>query len=74
MTDRLSATITAPFEMEYGNQSGVLTLRHVDTLGRQVEIRFDPYATRILCEAMNTATKLRGEALGLPSDEQPNKH
>lgn len=74
MTNCLSATITAPFEMEYGNQSGTLTLRHVDTLGRQVEIRFDPYATRILCEAMIHATKIRGEALGLPSDECPNKH
>ena len=65
--------ISNPYELDYGNQSGKLTLTHVDKLGNQAVIEFDAQATRSLCELIGGAIQANQGLLGHPT-ETAGKH
>lgn len=62
-----------PFDAEYRTSSAELILTYVEASGQRVEIRFDPHATRALCDLLGQAIQINRGPLGLPVEPIP-KH
>ena len=73
MKNKITFVIGNPFEINYRTSSAELNLSYVEATGRQIDIRFDPHATRALCELLGQAIQANQGLLGLQC-ENVKKH